>query len=696
LPGSTLAGRYRLERELGRGGMAVVYRALDEKLGVPVAVKLLLPGAEPSYLALERLRREAAAYAQLDHPNIVKLHEFVLDLDAAFIAMELVEGPSLKQRILLEGRLAVEEVAELGAQIASALDAAHRQGVIHRDIKPQNVLLAPGGRVKVVDFGLARVASLSGVTATRTTIGTPEYMAPEQIQAQPVDPRADLYALGVLLYECLTGRPPFSGPDVFAVFQQHLTGTVRPLAEQRPDVPAWLEHLVLGLLRRRKEDRVRSAAAVVAALSGDDTPTLGPLAVPTAEPSQPSCPRCGGPVPELVGFCLLCGTAEEATPRTVAALVVEDRQRWERENRQLLEGATRGLPGMFSQRLQRRMERLQKQELEQFEKQAKEVEKLRGELELPVAKLSFDERALLLVRGRRSVQRWRRRKQRMARALVPFQSWGALALREGFGEAWRRLPRWSAAGMVAGTVLAVGTGLFVPEANPAPGLALFGALAAWIGGVYEAYRREDTAPGALGPGGVRPGGLLGSERLERIRALVRGRPSRRVLEPLARLLAALAESVRIARRHPDTIGAVAGDLGGPLCELLDLALGFGEKAALLEDYLKREDQAELEAEIERLGQRLLQSDRSGFEELGHLKQKKEAVLLKRIDLDRQLESLLTRLSLVATEAEDLLAALHRLAAAQGSEERRQPSAILTELRCQLEAIEELFPAAPAS
>jgi predicted Ser/Thr protein kinase len=690
-PGMLLAGRYRLERELGRGGMAVVFQALDEKLGVPVAVKLLLPGAEPSHLALERLRREAAAYAQLDHPNIVKLHEFVLEPDTAFIAMELVEGPSLKQRILLEGRLPIEEVAEIGAQIASALDAAHRQGVIHRDIKPQNVLLAPGGRVKVVDFGLARVSSLAGMTATRTTIGTPEYMAPEQIQAQPVDPQADLYALGVLLYECLAGRPPFSGPDVFAVFQQHLSGTVRPLAELRPEVPAWLERVVTSCLQRRKEDRVRSAAAVCAALSGDDSPTLE-QDLGAAHPAlrKQRCPKCGGPAPEIVGFCLHCGVGEESVPRTVDALVVEDKRRWERENREMLQSVVQSLPGPLGARLQRRMELRQRQAIDQLEKHAKEVEKLREELELPVAQLSFEERAILLFSGRRRVQRWRRRKARVRGFLAPLGRWLASARRDGVWPALKRLPLWSLLAAGYTTAGTIGTAIGgAPEGIPV--LFFIATLGFWSWGVHAAERRAGGAA-ALPAGPGQPGGLLGAERIERIRVLVRSRPSRRVLEPLARLLAALAQTARIANQHPDSIGAVLGDVAVPLGELVDMALSFGAKAALVESYLGREDQAELEAEVQRLEQRLLASDLRTAEDLGRLKDKQESVLIKRMDLDRQLEMLLARLSLTAAEAEDLLAALVRLSLAQSTGEKRQPSAILTDLRCQLEAMEELFPA----
>jgi predicted Ser/Thr protein kinase len=684
-PGTLLAGRYRLENELGRGGMAVVFRAMDEKLGIAVAVKLLVPGLEHSHMAVERLRREASAYAQLAHPNIVQLHELVVEDDFAFIAMELIEGPSLKQHILMRGPLSVEETASIGAQIAAALDAAHRHGVIHRDIKPQNVLLAPGGQVKVVDFGLARLHSLSGLTATRTTIGTPEYMAPEQIQAQPVDPRADLYSLGIVLYECLAGRPPYGGNDIFAVFQQHLTGVVRPLAELRKDVPAWLETLVLTCMRRRKEDRVHSASAVIEALAGDNAATLSVTSAPGLINSlQESCPRCGGPAPELVGFCLLCGCAPEAAPRTVDALVVEDRQRWERENRTFRDGLAARLPGPIARRLQKRMEARQKVELELLDKHAREVERLREELEVPVSQLALDERALLVLSGRRAVQRWRKRKQGLRRFSGSVDRWIEGASQHGLPVALRRMPPWSLALSGYTSIAALGT---ILAGEPvATFFLMMSTVAVFNWGIHAAERKGEKAQPQPGPGG-----LLGKARQERLRSLVQGRRSRRILEPLARLLAALAESVRITRRHPQSIGAVTGDLTQPVCDLVDLALALGEKAAALEDYLAREAQEELEADIQRLEHRLKHADPQTALDLERLKSKKEGLLLKRLDLDRQLERQLVRLSLTAAEAEDLTAALHRLSLAQSSDDGPQPSVILGDLRNQLAAMEELLP-----
>ncbi len=690
-PGTTLSNRYRIEKEIGRGGMAIVYRAFDEELRESVAVKILIPSLDQGHLAVERLRREAMAYSKLAHPNIVKLLNFVVEDHLAFLVMELVEGPDLKQKILLDGPLGVAQTVKLGSQIASALDAAHRQGVIHRDIKPQNVLLASEDQIKVVDFGLARLTNIGGLTATRTTMGTPEYMAPEQIQARPVDPRADIYSLGILLYECLSGRPPFSGSDPFRVFQDHLNGFATPLTELRPDLPAWLCNIVETCFRRRKEDRYRSAAGVVEALARtdhhDNMATMTGIYAPVAHQKE-VCPRCGGPAPDLVGFCLHCGTSGDAEPNRVDEIVVRDRQRWERENQEILESLTQKLPSFLSQSLEDYVEKHQSTELEEIDHHAREVEKRRKELELPMADLTMVDQAVILLRGRRAGLRWRQNKKKIGVKLQPLKRWRRKATVIGFVAAMSRLPNWSRIGTAGGAIGA--SVLFFVDFGMSLGFLLTGTGFLATGIYVEEWKRGGPDPSeCLEEALSEPGGVLGAQRLEKIRKLV-DRRSRRIIEPMARLLSALAQTLHLVNEAPDTIGAVVGDVSGAVCELVDLALLFGNKAAGLEEYLGRERQEDLETEIQRIGHRLDKADIDSSGDLMRLKGKKEDLLLKRLDLDRQLEQMLTRLSLTATEAEDLLAAMYRLSLTQPANSG-QPSMILASLKAQLQAMEELFP-----
>src|SRR5712691_8921113 len=216
-----LAGRYTLMRELGRGGMATVYLGTDVKLGRPVAIKLLAP-ATRAYLGSDRFQREVLLAAQLSHPHIVPLFEADEADGLLFYVMEYVEGESLKQRLAREGPLRVEEAIRIAAEVGDALQYAHEMGLIHRDIKPGNILLAHDHAL-VADFGIARLMEDSGpdrtsVTGTGMTVGTAEYMSPEQAAGEKrIDARTDVYALGAVLYEMLAGEPPFTGPSVQAI-----------------------------------------------------------------------------------------------------------------------------------------------------------------------------------------------------------------------------------------------------------------------------------------------------------------------------------------------------------------------------------------------------------------------------------------------------------------------------------------------
>lgn len=261
MPTDMLANRYRLETELGRGGMGIVYRAHDTVLEREVAVKVLnAPDLGPHGRA--RLLREAQMAASLDHPNIVSVYDAGEAAGTPYIVMQLVTGHSLHDQPPRN----VEQIVAIARQICAALEHAHTRGIVHRDLKPENVLLTDDGTVKLMDFGLARSAA-SRLSAEGTVVGTVFYLAPEQALGNPVDGRADLYALGVLLYELLTGHLPFTGDDPLAIIAQHLYAPVVPPSTYNPAVPPALDALVVQLLNKQPADRPASAAAASQALA---------------------------------------------------------------------------------------------------------------------------------------------------------------------------------------------------------------------------------------------------------------------------------------------------------------------------------------------------------------------------------------------------------------------------------------------
>ena len=222
-----VGGRYTLLDELGRGGMASVYRARDEVLDRQVAVKLLHPHLATDTAFLDRFRREARAAAALSHPNVVGVHDWGETDDGAYLVLQLVEGPTLRQLLRQRGQLTAEEAAGIMIPAARGLGAAHDAGLIHRDVKPENLLLGQDGTVRVTDFGLARaVASSTSTFGADVLVGSPHYLSPEAVSGERLDPRADVYALGVVLFECLTGHPPHNGESAFATAVQHTSHAV--------------------------------------------------------------------------------------------------------------------------------------------------------------------------------------------------------------------------------------------------------------------------------------------------------------------------------------------------------------------------------------------------------------------------------------------------------------------------------------
>ncbi|MBV9488034.1 MAG: Stk1 family PASTA domain-containing Ser/Thr kinase, partial [Frankiaceae bacterium] len=291
-----LADRYELGDVIGRGGMAEVRRARDLRLGRDVAIKLLRSDLNQDPAFEGRFRREAQSAASLSSPSIVAVYdtgEGAIDgRTTPYIVMEYVQGQTLRDLLAAEGRLLPQRAMEITAAVCTALEEAHAAGIVHRDIKPGNVMVTPAGEIKVMDFGIARALTASGATMTQTAavVGTAHYLSPEQARGEHVDARSDVYSTGCLLYELLTGAPPFTGDTAVAVAYQHVREDPTPPSVVEPDVPTALDAIVLVAMAKNPANRYASAAEMRAdlerAMSGK--PVHATPVLPNHDPVIPS------------------------------------------------------------------------------------------------------------------------------------------------------------------------------------------------------------------------------------------------------------------------------------------------------------------------------------------------------------------------------------------------------------------------
>ena len=296
--GREIGGRYRLTAPLGEGGMSTLWRAVDQQLDREVAVKILRPqySADPGFAA--RFRQEARSVASLTHPNIVSVYDYGTDPDGAtqYIVMQLVEGRDLAAILKERGRISADDAVQVAIAVASALEAAHRRGIVHRDVKPGNILITDDGDVKVTDFGIARAVSEASMTVTGTTLGSVHYFSPEQARGDEVTGRSDVYALGIVLYEMLTGHRPFEGDSAAGVALKRLTeNPPRPMVAGQP-LPPGLEAILRRALEREPDKRFPDAGSFAEALRAwSKDPTSVPAGLVGAVPAAAPLPAAGEP-----------------------------------------------------------------------------------------------------------------------------------------------------------------------------------------------------------------------------------------------------------------------------------------------------------------------------------------------------------------------------------------------------------------
>ena len=264
--GQIIKERYEITQLLGEGGMSYVYKAIDKQLQRTVAIKTLKPNYVEQEKFVERFKREAQTAANLNHPNIVQIFDWGIG-DEPFFVMEYIEGNTLTSIIANKRTISMNDILFIGAQVSSGLQAAHSKGLVHRDIKPGNIMITPEGKVKVTDFGIVSLQNEeSDITKTGSILGTASYISPEQAQGKPVSKESDLYSLGTVLYELITGRPPFDGDTPIATATKHITDKPEKLSTYRADIPKGIENAVLKLLHKYPKDRFKNAEDLRAVL----------------------------------------------------------------------------------------------------------------------------------------------------------------------------------------------------------------------------------------------------------------------------------------------------------------------------------------------------------------------------------------------------------------------------------------------
>jgi serine/threonine protein kinase len=300
--GTRIGGRYVVERELGHGRSSTVYLARDERAGSPVALKVLDPQLASDPVQLERLSREVETLRAIRHPSIIQVYDIVQEGALRAIAMEYLEGEDLSRRIERAGPFPLDRFAAVAGRIADALEACHSRGIVHRDIKPKNVVIDASNAIRIVDFGIAKMSRSTDLTRTGTSIGTPEYMAPELYASTRADRRSDIYSLGVVLYEMLTGSPPYVGTSIAEIMTAQARGEYRPVASVRNDVPPEVDRLITRCLRFDPVHRPASCAEVAASLRVLST-AIREL---RAETSPALCLRCKIELFPGLAFCYGC------------------------------------------------------------------------------------------------------------------------------------------------------------------------------------------------------------------------------------------------------------------------------------------------------------------------------------------------------------------------------------------------------
>ena len=336
--GTLLAGRYELGDSIGRGGMAEVFAANDQRLERTVAVKVLLPDSAHDASFEERFRREAKVAAALNHPAIVGIYDTGEDAPdghrMSYIVMEHVAGRTVRE-LLADGPMSVDQALEIVVGVLSALEYSHRAGIVHRDIKPANVMVTPNGGVKVMDFGIARAldGAVVGLTQSWSVVGTAQYMSPEQARGEPVDARSDLYSVGCLLFELLTGQPPFVAESMVAVAYKQIAELPPPPSALNPALPPVLDQIVARALAKDRDARYQTAAELRADLEAvrrgapvapvpvpvaaayptsppAPYPTSPPVAYPTAPPAAYGAEPLTAPQPMPAGTAMLPATGQ--------------------------------------------------------------------------------------------------------------------------------------------------------------------------------------------------------------------------------------------------------------------------------------------------------------------------------------------------------------------------------------------------